>query len=128
MTPLLQFSVAQNCAQAIEKDWRLRHGEVEGEGDFQALLVLTGTRTATVSDFPLSAARPVSAITDTATIRSMTPVTSLRSQIPSESLVSRSPSRIVWCAMASAKCSPQYRSASRQLGRDRRIAAANFRK
>src|ERR1700687_5416967 len=107
MTPLLQFSVAQNLLTGIEKDWRLRRGEVEGEGDFQALLVLTGTRAGTVSDFPLPTARPVSAITDTATMRSMTPVTSLRSHSPSESLVSRSLSRMVWCAMASAKCSPQ---------------------
>ena len=53
------------------------------------------------------ASRPVSAITDTATTRSMTPWTSLRSHSPSDHFVNRSLSRMVWCAIASAKCSPQ---------------------
>ena len=55
----------------------------------------------------LFASPPVSAITDTATTRSTIPWTSSRSHNPSDSFVSRSLSRMVWCAIASAKCRPQ---------------------
>src|SRR5436190_1990737 len=54
-----------------------------------------------------STSRPVSAIADTATMRSTIPWTSLRSHSPSDSFDNLSLSRMVWCAMASAKCRPQ---------------------
>ena len=55
----------------------------------------------------LVAVAAVSAIVATLTTRATTSSTSSRSHWPSDSFVSRSLSRMVWCAIASAKFRPQ---------------------
>jgi transposase len=64
-------------------------------------------RRATAVSAIFFASPPINAITEAATMRSIIPSTSSRSHTPSDSFASRSLSRMVWCAMASAKCNAQ---------------------